>query len=118
MTTHPKHSSVGLRKKQKLTSVNFDYQPELSKALESVNAGLILSYLIHLANNNASKEWLPITVATARKETGLSRNQQKTAINCLVKNGLVEVKKAGLPATRYFKPNLSKIKNLMIGNKS
>ncbi|HUD10127.1 MAG TPA: hypothetical protein VMR28_00460 [Candidatus Saccharimonadales bacterium] len=92
----------------------YNYQPELSKALGSVNAGIVLSYLIHHnSNKTESASWSPQTVAVLKEATGLSLAQQQRAVKVLVRHNLVGVKRAGIPSSRNFRLNSSAIPALL-----
>jgi len=105
MTTLKNNLSAKSDELIKITKIKYQYYPEISNTLGSVNAGLLLSYLIDARIENAEGVWLSNKVDAVREKTGLSRVQQKTAIRVLLKNDLIESKRAGLPSTRHFKLN-------------
>lgn len=53
------------------------------------------------------------TIENIEDNTGLKEKRQKTAIQNLVKEGLVEVKLKGLPAKRHFKISAEKLSTIL-----
>lgn len=90
------------------------YQPGLSLALGSVNAGILLSQLLHWHGLGANKEgWVYKTVKECTEETGLSRTQQETVIKLLRKYQIIDYKLAGIPAKRNFRVNMAQLENVL-----
>lgn len=54
-----------------------------------------------------------ITQEDIKKDTGLSEYQQRTAIKSLVNEGVLEVKKVGLPSKNYYKILNDKLLNIL-----
>jgi len=115
MTTLSIKSSAASGELQKLKT-KYHYYPEISHALGSVNAGILLSYLIKVREVNDADIWLSSKVAAVRSITGLSRVQQKTAIKVLSRHSLIETKRAGLPSIRHFKLNARKLTEFLMGS--
>ena len=53
------------------------------------------------------------TIPEMQKETGLSRNNQDTAIAILVEMGVLEVVLKGVPAKRHFKLDLERLAEII-----
>lgn len=81
------------------------YNPALSRILGSINAGLLMAQLLYWQDKGSNSDWIYKTIENIKKETGLSRSNQETAIKKCVEKGLLEVKLAGVPAKRHFKIN-------------
>ena len=90
------------------TSGNW-YQPGLAIALGSTSAGILLSQLLYWHGKGKRKPWTYKTIEDMKVETGLTRNQQDTAIRILKNYEIIEVKKMGVPGTRHFKVNLERL---------
>ena len=56
------------------------------------------------------------TIDNIQKNTGLSRRQQKAALDELAELGLLTVELKDLPAKRYIKLNIEKLTNLFVQN--
>lgn len=89
------------------------FNPLLAKALGSAKAGLLLSQLLYWTGKGSNPEWIYKTIEEIKEETGLSRNEQDTAIKICKKVGVLEVKVMGIPAKRHFKVNIEKIIELL-----
>lgn len=81
------------------------YQPAFG-LIFGVTSGVMLSQLIYWHDIGSKKDWTYKTMKDMRRETGLTRTQQETAINRLTEAGILEVKNKGIPQTRHFKLNL------------
>ncbi len=85
------------------------YQPGLGQVF-SVNVGVMLSqFLYWYGRGNDPEGWIYKTVKEMTAETGLTRDQQETAIKKCTKLGFLEVKLKGIPAKRHFKLNLDEL---------
>lgn len=89
-----------------LTGSAMSYHPTLAGVLGSHQAALILSQLLYWHGKGARGEWTYKTVRDLQFEVGLTKNEQRTAINKLVNAGIVRVELKQIPATRHFKINL------------
>ncbi|MGH9759513.1 MAG: hypothetical protein ACREDR_26470 [Blastocatellia bacterium] len=86
------------------------YHPNLASIGGGVTAGLFLSLCWHWTNKTTDKDgWLCKTQAEWAKETGLTRREQETARKRLRERGLIQEKRAGVPARLYFRLNLKVI---------
>jgi len=83
------------------------YQPGLGIVYGSVNVGLLLSQLLYWTGKEGDKNgWIYKTIREMRQETGLTRDQQDTAISLCKQAGILETKLKGIPAKRHFRINL------------
>lgn len=83
------------------------YQPGLSLAFRSISVGVFLSQLLYWQGKGKNKEgWIYKTIEEMKAETGLTRSQQDTAIRKCKEAGVLECKRKGIPAKRYFKLNI------------
>lgn len=89
------------------------FNPDLAKALGSVNAGLFLSQLLFWWDKGADKNWIYKTIKEVEDETALSRAEQDTAIKICKKFSLLRVKLKGIPAKRHFCLDIPKIVDLL-----
>ena len=80
------------------------YFPEIAKAFGSVKAGVFLCQLMYWYRDGkkAPEEWVWKTQAEWHDETALSRREQETARHALVKAGVLEEQRKGVPARMYF----------------
>ncbi len=92
------------------------FNADLANALGSAKAGLLLSQLLYWHEKGFNPEWTYKTIEEMKKETALSRDEQKTAIKICEKFGVLEKKIMGIPARRHFKVNMKKITELLNSN--
>jgi len=86
------------------------YYPSLVKITGSVGAGIFLCQLLYWKGKEADPEgWIFKTQGEISEETGLTRSEQETARKLLRERGLLEEKRAGIPARLYFNPCIDKI---------
>lgn len=76
-------------------------------------AGIFLSQLLYWHGKGSKPGWIYKSANEFMMETGLTRDMQETAIKKLELNGVLEVKLAGIPATKHFKLNLVALHNLL-----
>lgn len=93
----------------------FIYVPAVGIALESVPAGIMLCYLVHWEGKGWRKDgWIYKTIEEMLSDTGLTRNQQDTAIKVLRKHNFVEVARKGFHGKRNYRVNMDIVEaNLM-----
>lgn len=89
------------------------YQPLFTHIFGSLPAGVMLSQLLYWEDKGWKKGWTYKTVRDMYDETGLTRTQQETAIRVLKKHGVLEVKRKGIPATRHFRVNFHRLRELL-----
>ena len=99
---------------QMFTSNPIAYKPELAIIMGSVHAGLLMAQLLYWQNKGSSSEWIYKTIVDIKRETGLSRANQETAIKLIKKKGLLVVKLAGVPAKRHFKIDFVRLTALVL----
>ena len=75
----------------------------------SVCAGLFLSQLLYWYGKGIKPGWVYKTIMGCYLETGLTRSQQDRAIKILIRMGILEKRRMGLPPKRYFKINLERL---------
>ena len=71
-------------------------------------AGILLSQLCYWAKK-VKQAWFYKTQSEWSQETGLTRHRIEGAQKALMKLGLVEIQKRGLPAKNYYRVNLEKM---------
>lgn len=101
--------------KDSLSEKHFiSYSPALSHVVGSVNAALLIGYLLFWqGQGHRSDGYIYKTAEDMHRETGLTENQQRTAINLCKKEGFLSVRLKGIPATRHFKIDVDKLMNLI-----
>ena len=78
------------------------FNPDLSRALGSVAAGLFMSQLLFWFDKGKYHDCIYKTVKEFETETTLSKAQQLAAQKLCVRKGLLEVKLRGVPPKRHF----------------
>src|SRR4051812_5666225 len=87
-----------------LTDRPIAYHPVLARALGSATAGIFLSQLLYwLPRSNDPAGWVWKTQPEIAAETALTRSEQETARRILRAAGVLEEKRAGVPARLYFR---------------
>lgn len=80
------------------------YHPILAKACGGVSAALFLSQLLYwTGKGKLASGWIWKSADDMQEETGLTRNEQKTARHKLKAQGIIEEKLAGVPATLHYR---------------
>lgn len=92
------------------------YNAGLARILGSAKAAILLAQLIYWTSKGRWGDWVYKTMNEIYDETCLSRHEQETAIRCLKKLKLVEVRLRGIPATRHFKVNFSSLEDLIMSS--
>ena len=76
----------------------------LAEVAGSVNGGVFLSQAMYWSNIKTAQDgWFYKTVEDWEGETFLSRREQETVRRNLIKIGVLEEKRAGIPAKLYFR---------------
>lgn len=88
------------------------YQPAFG-IIFGINAGIMLSQLLYWNGKGANKEWTFKTIPDMEYETGLSLTEQRTAIRELIKHGVIDVKRKGVPQKRHFKVNVERLHEIL-----
>ena len=106
-----KHESAAALKR-----VLFDspiaFHPALAKIAGSVTAGLFLSQLCYWTGKGKRDDgWFWKTQREMEEETTLTRYEQETARKHLIKRGLIEEKRAGIPGKLHYRVNVEAITN-------
>jgi len=96
-----------------LSTRNINFNPDLAKALGSANAGILISQFLYWNGKGDDSNWVYKTIKEIYDETSLGRREQDSAIKTCKSVGVLEVKLAGVPATRHFKINIEKIIELI-----
>ena len=87
------------------------YNPGLAIIFGSTNAGILMSQLLYWHEKGKRPDgWIFKTIEEMYQETGLTRDQQDTAIRLCKKLGVLETKLAGVPAKRHFRLNVQQLK--------
>lgn len=86
------------------------YVPAVAIALESVNAAIMLCYLVHWDGKGWKRDgliWKSMEEMLAG--TGLTRDQQDSAIKVLKKYGFINVNRMGDHGVRHFRVDMEKV---------
>ena len=95
---------------------------KLAREIGFVEAGLlseIISTYRYVKENYDFSEggekgpWFYLLVETVTERIGMSKDIQLTAVKNLVKSGVIESKRMGLPASRHFLINWEKIVEIL-----
>jgi hypothetical protein len=97
-----------------LTDRPIAYHPILARAVGSVTAGVLLAQLLY---------WTPRSLDPLKRvwktqdeifeETALTRSEQETARRILKTIGVVEEKRAGVPARMYFRVDMDRLTEIV-----
>lgn len=90
------------------------YNSALKLIAGSVNAALLLSYLLFWQGKGTKGDWTYKTIEAIKKDIGLSRSNQDTAIGLLRQKYILEVQGRGIPRTRHFKVNIVKVTAIIL----
>ncbi len=86
----------------------FGYVPAVAIALENTSAAIMLCYLVHFeGKGHLPNGWIYKTMEAMRAGTGLTRDQQDTAIRILLKHGFIEYKRSGFHGTRHYRVDMN-----------
>lgn len=77
------------------------YYPQLAKSLGGVKSAIFACQFAYWAGKSDG-DGIYKTQAAIEEETGLSKEEQMSAVKTLVRLGVLEVKKIGLPATNHY----------------
>lgn len=87
----------------------FIFVPALAIAL-GLNAALMLCYLVHWDGKGWKKDnWIYKTMEEMLAGTGLTRDQQDSAIRVLTKHGFIKVERRGNHGVRNFRVEMEKV---------
>lgn len=90
------------------------YHPTVARALDDVNAALLLTHLVILTGKQHENCWIERTTEEFLTETGLTKAEQERARRKLRACNILIEKKIGECKTIYLKVNLKKVfKTLM-----
>lgn len=89
------------------------YNAGLAKALGSVKAAILLSQFLYWQGKGFNKEWFYKTITELYEETALSESEQTHAIKICVAKGVLETKRAGIPAKRHFRVHIENLIGLI-----
>lgn len=90
------------------------YNPGLAIIFNSTNAGILLSQLLYWhGKGKLPNGWIFKTIEEMYKETGLTRDQQDTAIKICKNLGILETKRAGVPAKRHFRLDIERLREII-----
>lgn len=86
----------------------------LADVAGSVDGGVFLSQAVYWTNRTTNSErWFYKTAIEWEEETRIKPDRQKTIRNCLVKIGVLEEKKEGIPCKLFYRINLEKLSELL-----
>src|SRR4051794_4856167 len=109
---------VNLQLEQAIQAVLSDrpiaYHASLARALGSVTAGVLLSQFLYWQPRSRDPDgWFWKTQVDIADETALSRTETETARKVLVRAGVLEEKRRGVPAKMHFRVNLTRVVELL-----
>jgi len=82
----------------------FNFVPEVAIALGSVNAALMLCYLVHWEGKGWKRDgWIYKTMEEMRTGTGLTKNQQESARKILKQCGFIQVERKGTHGKLHYR---------------
>lgn len=79
----------------------------------SINAAILLSQLLYWWGKGSKKGWVFKTANEMREETGLTKDQQASAIKIWEDSEVLEVERFGSPPKRHFKIDIEKLLDLL-----
>lgn len=79
----------------------------------SVDGAVFLSQAIYWTKRTDLEQWFYKTAVEWEEETGIKSDRQKTIRNHLVKLGVLEEKKEGIPCKLFYRINLEKLSQLL-----
>ena len=92
------------------------YHPVVARAVGSVTAGIFLSQLLYWTPRTQNGDgWLWKTRDEITAETALTRYEQETARRLLREAGVLEEKRAGVPARIWYRIDLARLTELLAG---
>ena len=97
-----------------LTDRPIAYHPVLARAVGSVTAGVLLAQLLYWtprSQDPLKRVWK--TQDEIFEETALTRSEQETARRILKTIGVVEEKRAGVPARMYFRVDMDRLTEIL-----
>jgi hypothetical protein len=100
---------------KKLLTRPVAYHRVLAQIGGGATAGLMLSQAWYWTPRGEDG-WFYKSMEEWEEETGLTRTEQETARRKLTEKGLLEEKRAGMPARLYFKVNVERILSLIAEN--
>jgi len=95
------------------------YHVVFAKISGGVTSGVFLSQLFYWADRGKDPNgWIYKTQAEWEEETGLTRWEQETARKRLKERGILEEKRAGMPARLYYRLDLDRVIELAAAQSS
>jgi hypothetical protein len=90
------------------------YHPMLAKALGGVVEAVFASQLLYwTGKGKIAGNWIYKTQAEMEEETGLTRSNQETARKTLIKMGILEEARRGVPGRMHYRLDLDKLADLL-----
>ena len=100
--------------KNLLTDKPIAYHPILARIGGSITAGIFLSQLLYWTGKGAAPDgWIWKTQEEMETETALTRYEQEGARKNLLKRGILEEQRRGIPARMYYRVNLDALGELL-----
>ena len=91
------------------------YHPALGQAIGVKEAVFVCQLLYWDGKGKTPGGWIYKTQTEWTEETGLSRYEQETVRKHLIKSGLLEEKRAGMPARLFYRLNWQKLEAVALG---
>ena len=94
------------------------YCPDYATLTGSLPAGVMLSQMCYWSQTKAAEErdgWFYKTRDELAEETGINRSGQETARKILVRMGIIEEERRGVPAKMFFRVNAHVLEQLLMG---
>lgn len=98
----------------KIAGDSIRFVPAYAHMLDNVKAGLMLSQLVYWHGMGKRFDgYFYKSVSEFERETGLTRHEQEKAVQQLKTRGLIDIKRAGIPATRTFWVYIDKVEHAL-----
>lgn len=88
------------------------YNPAIARHT-SIEAAILLSQFLYWQQVKGPEEWFYKTEHEIEQETALSRHESLTARQQLVKLGIIEQNRRGVPPINHFRVNLEKLQDVL-----
>ena len=100
---------------QQLLTRPVAYHPSLAGALGSVTGAIMLSQALYWTQRlpEARDGWFYKTALEWQEETGLTRREQETARKKLVKSGVFEEVRKGVPCRVHYKVDIAALEKVL-----
>ena len=111
--SHAKHPRGGFEDLRGLLGQPIAFYRRLAALTGSAKAGVLLGQLLYWTRygSQSNDGWVHKTATQWQRETGLSRREQCSTRAELLRRGLIEERRAGMPARLHFRLNLKALED-------